>query len=317
MYLPYLYGRQYELLAVRMMLDEEPDRGEWLPLIEALMANPADLRRCITRCAEADQPVAIVINPEKHQLKTAEVQAAWWQQINPAIAEVASVIPTLVCRTDDARQAVAEFLAQFPERPVAVVYPGKRLSAADVQWLARQRQIRWHIVASDKVAQARWQQFPIDKLILLQDCFVKQERNADYAGQEFFTDNHHRVPDAAAGVGDYLCVGSQFKDGGATPHAVAIHAAYVEPEDKDVWVEHFVSTDITKEKGDVASKFVDAARKLTHAVHARPAEFGQNAALRAFASLAQQRKYRGLGINKQLQMVHHMCLMMDVIEGRL
>lgn len=227
------------------------------------------------------------------------------------------MIPTLVCRADDAQKAVTNFLASYPDRQVAVVYPGKRLSGPDVQWLGRQRQIRWHIVTADKVPQARWQQFPTDKLILLQDCFVKQERNADYLGQEFFTDSHHRVPHNAAGIGDHICVGGQFKNGGSTPHAVAIHAAYVEPEDRDVWVEHFVSTDVTKDEGDVASKFVDAARKLTRAVRARPREFGDNRALREFRRMAREADYRGLGISKQLQMVHHICLMMDVLEGRL
>ncbi|MDF3982155.1 sce7725 family protein [Luteibacter sp. PPL554] len=317
MYLPYLYGRQYELLAVRMMLDDERDRDRLLPLIEPLVANSSHLLRCIALCAEAGQPLAVVVNPDKHELKAEQALADWWEEVEPIISETPLVIPTLVCRTDDARSDVAAFLQRFPERPVAVVYPGRRLNGADVQWLARQPQIRWHIVAVDKVPQARWQQLPREKTIALHDCFVKLDRNADYVGTEFFTDNHHRVPEDIAGVSDYLCVGSLFKDGGATPHAVAIHATYVEPEDRDVWVEHFVSTDITKDRGDVASKFVDAARKLTRAVRARPAEFGDNAALREFARLARMSAFPGLPTNKKLQMVHHMCLMMDVLEGRL
>ncbi|SDF39859.1 sce7725 family protein [Dyella sp. 333MFSha] len=317
MYLPYMYGRQFELLAIRMMLKDERDRGGLLPLIEPLMARPDDLKRCIALCAKADQSLALVVNPEKHQLKTAAAQQAWLQEFGSTISSSPLVIPTLICRTDDVRTDVTNFLASYPDQEVAVVHPGKRLSGADVQWLGRTSTIRWHIVMTDKVPQARWQQFPVDKLILLRDCFVKQERNADYLGQEFFTDAHHRVPHDAAGIGDHLCIGSQFKKGGSTPHAVAIHATYVEPENRDVWVEHFVSTDVTKDEGDVASKFVDAARKLTRAVHARPTEFGDNRALREYGQMAKAAAYRGLGINKQLQMVHHICLMMDVLEGRL
>ncbi|GAA0906619.1 hypothetical protein GCM10009552_13810 [Rothia nasimurium] len=317
MYLPYLYGRQYELLAVRMMLEDERDRGGLLPLIEPLMARSSDLLRCIALCADADQSLAVVVNPDKHQLKTEQAQAEWWEEVGPIIDSTPSIVPTLVCRWDDPRPSIAAFLQQFPGRSVAVVYPGRRLTGVDMQWLSRQQQIQWHVVAVDKVPQARWQQLPREKVVALHDCFVKLDRNADYSGTEFFTGHHHGVPEQIAGVADYLCVGSQFKDGGATPHAVAIHATYVEPEDRDVWVEHFVSTDITKDKGDVASKFVDAARKLNRAVRARPNEFGDNAALREFARLARASAFPGLPTNKKLQMVHHMCLMMDVLEGRM
>lgn len=317
MYLPYLYGRQYELLAVRMMLEDERDRAGLLPLIEPLMARIGDLKRCINLCGDHDQSIAVVVNPDKHQLKTQEALNLWWDEMAPLIDGAAHVIPTLVCRSDTARDEVALFLKQFAGRPVAVVYPGKRLSSTDAQWLARQAMIRWHVVAVDHVPQARWQQLPRAKVVLLKDCFNKMERNADYQGKEFFTDRHHMIPAQAEGLSDYLCVGSQFKDGGSTPHAVAIHAVYKDPEDGDVWIEHFVSTDITKDEGDVASKFVDAARKLTRAARARPADFGDNPALREFARMARHAEYHGLPTSKKLQMVHHICLMMDMLEHRL
>lgn len=317
MYMPYLYGRQYELLAIRMMLEDQRDRAGLLPLVEPLMAKTRDLTRCISLCGDHDQSLAVVVNPDKHELKNAAALERWLDETTEVFNEERHVIPTLVCRTDSVREIVEPFLEHYPDRALALVHPGKKLSPSDMAWLARKHAVRWHIVAVDHVPQARWQQLPSDRVILLKDCFNKMERNADYGEAEFFTNRHHSVPNQVAGLSDYLCIGSHFKDGGSTPHAVAIHAAYKDPDDHDVWIEHFVSTHITKDEGDVASKFVDAARKLTRAVRGRPSEFGDNQALREFGRLARAAVFPGLPTSKKLQMVHHMCLMMDVLEGRL
>jgi hypothetical protein len=318
MYLPYLYGRQYELLAVRMLLDDkERDPGEMLPIIEPVMSNPRDLLRCVRECEEAGQPVAIVVNPHRHQLALSIARRTWQREVYAALEQSPGSTPAVVCGEDAGVQEIGRYLDLFPDREIAVVYQAGRWSPDDIRWIARQDRLRWHIVDVDHVSARLRAAMPRERLILLKDCFNKLARNADYRGREFFTDVHHGLYDIASGLSDYLCLGSQLKVGGFKAHAVAIHAVYRDRDDGDVWIEHFVSTLTSVDEGDVAGKLVDAAGKLMAAVRRRPREFGNNPALRDFQQIAESGDSPGLSVSKKLQMAHHMYLMMDVLEGRL
>ena len=318
MYVPYLYGRQYELLAIRMILNNErQDRGTLMPLIEPVVAKLRDLNNCLRLCGEEDQPVAVIVNPHKHELSNATDLAQWQKEAWSLIDELPHVVPTLHCDEGTARKDIEQFLGRFIGRRVAIVYFGISLDNRDQKWLSTNSNIRWHMVLSDHVSSSFWEILPRDRLILIKDCFKRRVRNADYDGREFFTDRHKTYQKQAAGIGDYLCLGRLFQSGGSTPAAVAIHAIFKETNSGDVWVEHFVSDDRTLEEGDVASKFVQAARKLTTAARRRQNEFGLNPVLTEYARLAKAAEFPGLPTNKKLQMVHHICLMIDVIAGRL
>lgn len=132
-----------------------------------------------------------------------------------------------------------------------------------------------------------------------------------------FTDRHTFFRGRAAGIGDYLCLGRAFQDGGGPPGAVTIHAAYKDLASQHVRIEHFVSDDQIQLQVDTAVKFLQAAGKLVNQVRRRPNEFGSNPALNEFERLVQESLFPQLAGNKKLQIVHHMCLMMDVLQGRL
>ena len=318
MYVPYMYGRRYELLAVRMMLrDDSRDLGMLMPLVEPVMAQVADLRRCIEACGKSGQSLAIIANPRRHELKNVQARDAWLDEVIPLLYDSAHVIPIFRCDESTGRRSIERFFRQFDGRSVGIFYSGVSLRDDDLRWLFAYPSVAWHMADTDHVVDEIWRMMPRNRLIVVRDCFHRMIRNADYEGTEFFTDRHQVFRDQAAGIGDYLCLGREFISGGSTPAAVAIHACYKNSRNDDLWIEHFVSDDRTRGEGDTAGKFVQAARKLAAAVRRRPAEFGSNPALREFARLARTEEYSGLGENKKLQMVHHMCLVLDVLQGRL
>ncbi len=102
--------------------------------------------------------------------------------------------------------------------------------------------------------------------------------------------------------------------GGGPAAAVAIHAAF-KHKSTDIWVEHFVSDDTDIAVGSTASKFLQAARKLVKAAKARPSEFGKNFALDEFEQYIKASHFPNLGKSKELQISHHICLMLDVLSG--
>lgn len=317
MYVPYMYGRQYELLAIRMMLaDTERDLGMLLPVIEPVVAQVSSLRRCIEECGEAQQSIAVIVNPHRHQLQTAAAQAAWTDEALSIIEDSLHVVPVLRCDQATSKRAIEAFLRRFDDRETGIAYFGLSLPSVDVRWVSNHPSVNLHIVDTDHIAEATWRQMQ-ERLIVLKDCFHRMARNADYDGSDFFSDRHQTMRNQALGLGDYLCLGREFKVGGSTPAAVAIHAGYKHPRDGNLWIEHFVSDDRTRGEGDVGEKFVQAARKLAAAVRKRPAEYGTNPALREYARLARADEFPGLPTNKKLQMVHHMCVALDVMQERL
>jgi hypothetical protein len=157
---------------------------------------------------------------------------------------------------------------------------------------------------------------PSAKRVDIRDYFNKLDRNSDYDGAELFTDRYKTFKPSWVGFGDYAAIGSAFTPGGGQPAAVAIHAVY-KHKSNDVWIEHFVSDDTDKDVGSTEDKFLQAARKLLKAAKTRPKEFGTNFALDGYANHVAASHFPGLGTNKVLQLEHHICLMLDLLDGTL
>lgn len=317
MYFPFFYGRRSELLALRSLLNDHRSLSSFVPVIEAVNADTADLTRCLVAYGTAELPVAVLMNPNKHQLDSLPAAKAWRAKLATTFAAHSSLIPTYRCHSATTQSQVDAFLKLYPAGDVAIAYASPALSDKEIGALCSNTRIRYHIVMNGKMSAAQRTLLPVAKEVDIRDDFNKLERNKDYAGSELFTDRHKLVPSNYVGFGDFAAIGSAFQTGGSTPHAVAIHAVYLNRSTSDLWIEHFVSDDTDKDVGSVAAKFVQAARKLAIAAKKRPTEFGSNFALDAFALHAKASSYPGLGKSKELQIAHHVCLMLDVLSGSL
>lgn len=316
MYFPCLQGRQAELLAIRSLLTDPRDRSALVPVIEPLTADIRNLRLCLNKCEEHHQPTVVVINPTRHQLATPGAARTWLREADALLATCTLAIPAFQTSGQTNGAHVAAALGRFPNRDLAVVYNGAGLTDVEVQGLARDNRIAWHIAVVDKIP-ARQQAFlPAGRKILVRDGFHKLQRNADYGGQEFFSDLHRAYP-PAAGFGDYTCIGSAFQKGGGAAAAVAIHAAFKHPASGDLWMDHFISNDTEMGVGDVATKFLQAAGHLVNAARRRPLEFGNNQGLNAYRDYVRRSYFPGLSKNKEHMIVHHISLVLDVLSRAL
>jgi hypothetical protein len=315
MYFPYLYARQSELLAMRAMLDDHRSLNELVPVIEPVLANTAAVKRSIELHGKKGHRLAVVMNPDKNELQSPSALKAWRKDILPVIKANASILPAYRCRAGVSKTQVDAFLAEFAGRDVALAYSSPSLSDAEVTALAGAANVRFHIVLNGKMSTHMRALLPKAKRVDLQDRFNKLARNADYGSPEFFTDRNNTFKaEGWVGFGDYCCIGSDLTIGGGPAAAVAIHAVFKHPS-SDIWIEHFVSDDTDIAVGDTASKFLQAAKKLVRAAKARPGQFGKNFALDEFEQHVKAGHFPGLGKSKELQISHHMCLMLDVLSG--
>lgn len=315
MYFPFLYGRRSEFLALRAMLADYRSLDSLVPVIEPVNAKPDDLLRCLEAFGKAGRAAAVIINPDKHQLDTRAATQTWRKAVDPVLKAHPSLIPAYRCHAASTQSNIDAFFKLYPTGDTAIVYASPGLSDAEINALAASPRVRFHIVLNGKMTAAQRSMLPKTKFVDIRDDFNKLDRNADYGAPELFTDRHKTFPSQGVGFGDYTSVGSLFRDGGTTPHAVAVHAIYRNKSTSDFWIEHFVSDDIDKDVGDVASKYLQAVKKLVNAAKKRPAEFGTNFVLDAYAAHVKSSEYPGLGKNKELQIGHHICLMLDVLAG--
>jgi hypothetical protein len=316
MYFPYLYGRRFDLLALREVLGEI-DIGSLVPIIEPVCEDLADIKRCLSLYGNNDAPCIVVINPDKYQLATAKAAAAFRRGVKPLFEEYSSLVPGLYCSPNASIAQVQSFQKIYGGDELALIYSNAPFTDAEVKALAGDKRIAFHVVIQNRMSATQQNLLPKSKKIEIGDCFNKFPRNSDYGAAEFFTDRHKAIPAQCMGIGDYAALGPTFTPGGGTPSAVAIHATFKRPRDGNVWVEHFVSDDVDPNGGSVASKFLQAAKKLVDAANGRPGEFGSNFSLDYFQQQVADNYFPGLPKNKQQQIMHHICLMLAVIDGDL
>jgi hypothetical protein len=316
MYFPYLYGRQSELRALQAANLKYCKTGKVIPVIEPVVQKPNDLIRCVEQLGQAGTAVIVTLNPNQGDFK-AGASASWLQALDGAIAKHLSVIPALKCGPQTSIKFIEGFLAKYAGRNVALMYSNPSLTDAEIAKLTGISNVVAHICLQGKMTGVQRTLLPIAKAVDIVDSFNKQPRNADYSGIEPFTDRHKNYSTTGVGFGDYTVTGNLFLEGGGKVAAVALHATYKHPVNKDIWVEHFVSDDVDINTGSAASKYLEAATKLAAAAALRKNEFGVNDALIDYATDLQIGHYPGLGKSKQRQIYHHIAVVHDILHGKL
>jgi hypothetical protein len=312
MYFPYVFGRASELLAIRSSSKNYLSSGLVTPIVEPIVTKPAALIKAIEEIGQRGQKAIIITNPSQGELRGGPAPA-WVASVDAALAVHPTIVPGFLCRPGVTHSAVQAFLAKYAHREVALLYLNSGLSDAVVQALALVPNVSYHIALQGKVPSSHLALLPHAKTVHIFDHFNKQARNADYCGEEHFTDRHRSFSEHGAGFGDYTITGSEVQIGGGPPGAVAVHITYKSGTDGNLWVQHFVSDDTDIGVGTTEGKFLQAISKFAAQYHGRGAEFGANAAINDYLQNYNDSHYPGLGKNKERQIQHHIARVHDVL----
>ncbi|WP_456089576.1 sce7725 family protein [Oribacterium parvum] len=311
MYFPYVRGRQYELLALRELVEKNLLTDFVIPIVEPVKLSPT-LVNMIDSYIRKEHHISIIRNPlvgsfnsdlgvaDEHP-KSAEYKKRFAEQYdNPCI--IKSIImqknakallnyweknninksELLVVNTD--RDYLDLYEEQFKENtPSYVLMPDES---------AYRRKVR-------------------KNRVLFADKFEKKDRNADYQNSvnDFFSDDHlYYIDDNFIGFSDYSVVGNEYLESGFAPYAVAIHIVYFD-DDKNLRVRHFVS-DSNEDITNPAKKFYEAVSKLAKwydDINKNPDML--TTGFRTFLEHYENKSYPGLGTVKKLSLMHHIELM--------
>lgn len=150
--------------------------------------------------------------------------------------------------------------------------------------------------------------------IRLDDVFEKQQKNADFLNIQAhkFTEEHlYYSQDGYQAFADYTALPSEFVDGGSTPRAVVIHLTYLNNAlENQIWIRHFTSIDVDS-IANVQGKFAQAAQKAIEFCQNLPLT---NSATTELKTYLEEGRYPGLGTVKKISIKNHLLIISDFLN---
>lgn len=309
MYFPYLRGRQFEMIALRELLENNLIGDKVIPIIEPVKPTPA-LAKTLKLYTEKKHKHALIMNPEvgefisKIKEKTKEDSV-----VQDIYAELKS---DYLIRAYIMKKTTPKQLSQKDNLEDFMIVNPKRDCMEDFLKVYRDFEPQYTLIPDDRIFSRKLHQ----SKILFTDKFQRATRNADYSQHEdeFFSEEHiYFEEDGFKGFSDYSIVGSEYSESGFAPFAVAIHIVYFDKE-RVLRIRHFVS-ESNDDINDPAGKFGEAVSKLkTWVMETKPdMTFGLN----KFLECEKTGKYPGLGTVKKYSIMHHIELVNKFLEGEI
>ena len=311
MYLPYLRGNQFELIALRELSDLLRHNSEKVsPIIEPVK-DSATIKSTIRELIDKNINFTLIINP----------QVGTFRDIGKILEMLKSIVGTstnfqigVIFNGKQNRKEILEKLREYKSivhSLTLVHYYVHDDIKSIIDDLSSEFVIKYNVINFGKINRRYSRNFPADTLIELDDYFISQTRNSDYLpiDDSAFSEEHlYYLEEGFIGFSDFLSVGENYSDSGFLPYAIAIHISYC-TEDSKIRIKHFVS-DSNDDNSDIAGKFDEAISKLILWCD----ETGYTSiAIEKFRELHQNGHFPGLGTLKKLSIINHIALIVTII----
>tara|TARA_R110001583_G_scaffold126857_1_gene278433 strand:+ start:1326 stop:2243 length:918 start_codon:yes stop_codon:yes gene_type:complete len=293
MYYPFLRGKQFELIALRE-LSNIISHSLFRPIIEPVRTNTAPLLRTIEHLNQKEIIPVILINPTIGDYKDD------WLLLKEKIEDSnLSFLPCVQIRSGNADE-VAKILQDISGPYALQITQGIDQNSIS---LSSGAELTIADYKSPPAALAR-----IKNLVLLgEDSFRKQKRNADYTSESTFSYLHstYKTQENVIGFGDYTIMSNEYTESGGPAYVVTIHASYIDYERFDeMFVRHYSSTD-DGTPSNPAGKFAEALTLFMNEADTLPSIFYDSHGIKEFRKLHESEHFPGLGQVKKLSMEHH------------
>lgn len=310
MYLPYLRGRQFELIALREMVENDLLNDRIIPIIEPVKLSSTLIKTMETFNAE-NKRLAIITNPdvgkffeERKEEKNKDLSCKYDDFIDNYNNLIYINILSSIEESYDFRN-------KFLGRDIGLIF--KNFDSINIynKVFKATDKINFHFIPDDIAYRG-----VVNKNgVLLEDRFIKQRRNDDYSNNtdEFYSLDHLFYKKYNyIGFSDYSMIGEDYSETGFAPYAIVIHIVYFD-NNKYLRIKHFVS-DSNFDLGNPSGKFREALQKL---VDWNSKEKIDTYGIREFVDLYNKKAYPGLGVVKKLSLMHHLELMGKFFDGKI
>lgn len=293
-YYPYLRGRQNELIALRELASSNLISEYTIPILEPLSVSSTFLST-LKEFEKKNLKIAIIMNPEYGDFFESDEKKNIREEIQNLVDNSSFVIKAFIMKKD---------LILNKENLNNLLIINKNHDSAQYYFetFGDNHYPSITLIPDDRMFKRRLKD---NTKVLLEDCFNKQPRNADYENEidEFFSDALQIKDEGFKGFSDYSIVGKDYVEGGFAPTAVAIHIVY--NKEKELRVHHFVS-DNKFEIGNVAGKYGESVKKLYE--WCTNNNVIKTCGLNHFYESYKNRKFPSLGVAKRWSIMHHIEL---------
>ena len=311
MYYPFIRGKQFELVMLREMASKIAEWG-FVPIIEPVKGNFPALKRALDKLIESECRFILIANPSVGELK--ENSSSLRDEIlDGHLVEYEHFAVGLHLTAEDSLKVAKDFF-NANGNPIAIIHNGFSDGKGLVALMnENQPNITEHVFVIPHSKSLYRNHFKGVERVLIDDGFVSRS-NKDYPPAEPFSELYLTFLDMGCDAfGDFLVVGSDYKEGGGPAYAIAIHLTYADPNADDaVAIKHYKSDQVDTPK-DPAGKFFEALTKLVHDVKKVGSPIFQSKAVKEYLQLYKDQHFPGLGYIKKLSMQHHIELMAHLL----
>lgn len=299
MYFPYLRGRQFELIALRELVEKGVLSSRITPIIEPVKLS-STLVKTIETYGENNKQLAIITNPKVGSFSSdakEEKNQKLKESLSASLKENDNILYMNLLR---ANAKPERFIERHADNMGTICNDKDAISIYETYF--SETGVKFNFIPDESGFRRKVRK----NRVLLADKFNKQERNNDYIeiDDEPFSEDHlYYSEDGYVGFADYSVVGEEYNETGFAPYAVAIHIVYFDT-DESLRVKHFVS-DSNDDISDPAGKFQEALSKLVEWNEGKQLD---TVAMKEFEDLYRREAYPGLGTVKKLSIMHHLEL---------
>lgn len=303
MYIPYLRGRQYELITIREMINNNQLSKKIIPLIEPVKLS-STLISTMKEAKNNKRELIVICNPEIEDFEDDFCSTEKEKEKKNFLELLADefIIKGFIMNAsiESDIEKYKEYKIDIKKDKMAIICNNDDY-VSKYQELFTQKKPRYTFIPENR----RFKKKINENIILLEDRFERKERNSDYLEKddEFYSEDHlFYKEEGYIGFSDYSTIGEKFINGGFAPYAVAIHMVYFDNE-RALRIHHFVS-DSNFDIKDPAKKFYEALKKL----HDFKRNLGETEAVKIFEEYYVNKSYPGLGSLKKFSLMHHLEL---------
>ena len=239
MYFPYLRGRQYELIALRELINNDKLSEHITPIIEPVKVSPT-LLSVINTFNKKGRNLIIITNPHVGTYESdskKEKNVVIFENIQKA-ANSQNIYSGII--TDEISPfLVNKMLDQGINYNKMVALCLNSDNIENLQAAFSRGNALYNVIPYSPA----FRRVRNSNRVMIDDKFNKLPRNSDYLNclDEFFSDDHlYCYEDGYSGFSDYSIVGEEYNESGFAPYAVAIHIVYMDT-DSSLRIHHFVA----------------------------------------------------------------------------
>ncbi|MDC4628746.1 sce7725 family protein [Acinetobacter baumannii] len=158
----------------------------------------------------------------------------------------------------------------------------------------------------------------INNVVLYDDCFKKQKRNADYPIESPYSSLHtfYKFYGTVVGFGDYTIVSEEYSESGGPAYVVTIHINYIDKNRYDEMFTRHYSSEDDESPANPGNKFKEALTKFIADKNSSVINFVQTSGIDELEKIYKSNHFPGLGQVKKISIKHHIETINDFLINK-